>query len=59
MNLGPHASFILTAYAAAVIVIGGLIAWVVLDYRAQLRKLVDMEARGITRRSDRATPPSP
>jgi heme exporter protein D len=59
MNLGPHASFILTAYAAAVIIIGGLIAWVVLDYRAQLRKLVDMEERGITRRSDRATPPSP
>ncbi len=59
MNLGPHAAFILTAYAAAVIVIGGLIAWVVLDYRAQLRKLADMEARGITRRSDRATPASP
>ena len=28
-----------------------LIAWVVLDYRAQRRTLADLEARGITRRS--------
>ena len=59
MNLGPHAAFIVTAYAAATVVIGGLIAWVLLDYRAQLRKLADLEARGITRRSDRAAPASP
>jgi heme exporter protein D len=59
MNLGPHAAFIVTAYAAAAVVIGGLIAWVLLDYRAQLRKLADLEARGVTRRSDRAAPGSP
>ena len=53
MNLGPHASFIIAAYAAAIVIIGALIAWVLLDYRAQLRKLAEMEARGITRRSER------
>ena len=59
MDLGPHAAFILTAYAAAVVVIGGLIAWVLLDHRAQLRKLADLEARGVTRRSEPAKPASP
>jgi heme exporter protein D len=59
MNFGPHASFILGAYAAAIVIIGALIAWVALDYRAQRRKLIEMEARGITRRSERATPAAP
>ncbi len=59
MNLGPHADFILAAYAVAVVVIGGLIAWVVLDHRAQQRILADLEARGVTRRSERATPELP
>jgi heme exporter protein D len=51
MDLGPHAAFIVTAYAAALVIIGGLIAWVLLDRRAQLRKLAELEARGVTRRS--------
>jgi heme exporter protein D len=59
MNLGPHATFILAAYGAAVVVIGGLIAWVLLDHRAQMRKLLELEARGVTRRSERAKPASP
>jgi len=59
MDLGPHAAFIVAAYAAAVIVLGGVIAWVLLDYRAQRRKLADLEARGMTRRSDPAKPASP
>lgn len=59
MDLGPHAAFILAAYAAAVVVIGGLIAWVLLDYRAQTRKLAELEARGVTRRSDRTRPATP
>ena len=59
MDLGPHAAFIVTAYAAAVVIIGGLIAWVLLDRRTQLRKLTDLEARGMTRRSGpaRSAPP--
>jgi heme exporter protein D len=51
MDLGPHAAFILAAYAAAIVVIGGLIAWVMLDYRAQRRVLGDLDAQGLTRRS--------
>jgi heme exporter protein D len=56
MELGPYAAFILTAYAAAFVLIGGLIVWVRLDHRAQLRKLADLEARGITRRAGPAKP---
>jgi heme exporter protein D len=59
MDLGPHAAFIVSAYVAAAVVIGALIAWVLLDHRAQRRKLADLEARGVTRRSGRATPASP
>jgi heme exporter protein D len=50
MNLGPHADFIILAYGVAVAVVGGLIAWVLLDYRAQKIVLADLEARGVTRR---------
>lgn len=51
MGLGPHAGFIIAAWSVAIIVIAGLIAWVMLDYRRQLRILADFEKRGITRRS--------
>lgn len=54
MSLGPHADFILAAYAVAAVVIGAMIAWVVLDFRAQRRALADLETRGVTRRSERA-----
>ena len=56
MGLGPHASFIIAAYAVAVLVVAGLIAWVLADHRAQRRLLTDLEARGITRRSARKSP---
>jgi heme exporter protein D len=51
MSLGPHAAFIVAAYAVAVAVVAGLIAWVWLDFRAQRRALGDLEAHGVTRRS--------
>jgi heme exporter protein D len=53
MNLGPHADFIIAAYAVTLFVIALLITWVVLDYAAQRRVLGDMEDRGVTRRSAR------
>ena len=53
-NLGPHAAFIVAAYAAALAVIISLIAWVVADHTAQRRLLADLEARGVSRRSDKA-----
>jgi heme exporter protein D len=52
MDLGPHAGFIIAAYALAALVVIGLIAWVLADYAAQRRLLADLEARGVTRRSD-------
>ena len=53
MNLGPHADFIVAAYGIAVLVVAALIGWVALDPRAQRRSLERLEARGITRRSER------
>ena len=52
MNLGPHAFFIVSAYSVAALIGAAMIAWVVLDHRRQTRILADLEARGITRRSD-------
>jgi heme exporter protein D len=51
MNLGPHAAFIIASYAATIVVVGGLIAWVIADFRAQRRALGELEAHGVTRRS--------
>jgi heme exporter protein D len=51
MSLGPHAAFIITAYVITTLVVIGLIAWVELDSRMQRRKLAELEAQGITRRS--------
>ena len=53
MNLGQHASFIITAYAIAALVIVGLIGWVLADYRRQMTTLRDLESKGLTRRSTR------
>ena len=58
MQAATHTGFIVAAYAAAVIVVGGLTAWVMLDYRAQRRNLADLERRGIARRSAAARPES-
>ena len=46
MDLGPHAVFILVSYAAAIVVVAGLIAWVIGDHRVQRRALGDLEAHG-------------
>ena len=51
MNLGPHADFIVAAYAVTVFVVAAMVAWVVLDHSAQRRILGDLEERGVTRRS--------
>jgi heme exporter protein D len=58
MQGAAHTGFIIAAYAAAFIVVGGLTAWVMLDYRAQLRTLAGLEKRGVTRRSAPARPES-
>jgi heme exporter protein D len=53
MSLGPHAAFIVAAYAVAALVVAALVAWVVADYRIQKHRLAALEARGVTRRSNR------
>jgi heme exporter protein D len=53
MNLGPHADFIVAAYAVTLFVVVALIVWVLLDYSAQRRIIGDLEERGVTRRSQR------
>ena len=54
MNLGPHAFFIVSAYGVAALIVAVMIGWVVLDHRRQARVLADLEARGITRRSEQS-----
>jgi heme exporter protein D len=53
MNLGQHASFIVTAYAIVVVVVALLVGWVVADHRRQRAILRDLEASGVQRRSAR------
>ncbi len=43
--------FIVAAYVAAFAVVGSLIVWVTLDFRAQRRALAELEAKGLSRRS--------
>ena len=54
MSLGPYASFIVTSYAAAALVVAILIGWIALDHRNQTQRLRELEERGITRRSGRS-----
>jgi heme exporter protein D len=54
MDLGPHAAFIVIAYAAAIGIVAGLIVWIVLDRRYLVRELAELDAQGITRRSERS-----
>ena len=48
-----HAGFIAAAYVVTAVGLAGLIAWIVADGRTQRRRLADLEARGIKRRSER------
>ena len=55
MNLGPHAAFIVSAYGAATLIVGALIVWIVLDYVRLRRALSELDARGVSRRSEQAS----
>ena len=52
MNLGPHASFIIIAYAIAALVVIGLIAWVEIDNRLLRQRLARLKEQGVSRRSE-------
>lgn len=43
--LGPHAGFIVAAYAVAALILIGLVLWAVLDERRQKRLARELEAR--------------
>ena len=51
MDLGPHAVFIVGAYAAVAIGVLLLIAVTSVEARRTARRLRELEARGIRRRS--------
>ncbi|MDX2290333.1 MAG: heme exporter protein CcmD [Hyphomicrobiaceae bacterium] len=51
MDLGPHATFILAAYALVALVLAGLALWLWLDGRQQANLIADLERRGVRRRS--------
>jgi len=59
MSLGPYASFIVTSYAAAALVVVILIGWIMLDYRSQTQRLRELERSGVTRRSGRSATDRP
>jgi heme exporter protein D len=58
-SLGPYASFIVTSYAAAAVVVAILIGWVVFDYRNQTQRLRELDRSGVTRRSGRSAVDTP
>lgn len=51
-----HAGFIIAAYAATAVVLAVMVGWIILDGRLQRRRLNELEARGIRRRSARGAP---
>jgi heme exporter protein D len=54
MDLGPHAVFIVTAYAVTIGTIAALILFVTLERRHLARALDSFEAKGISRRPERS-----
>lgn len=52
-DLGPHAAFIWASYAATFLVVGGLTVWIVIGDRRLRRRLAELEAGGLGRRSAR------
>ena len=54
MSLGPYASFIVTSYLLATVVVLILIAWIAIDYRRQKQRVRELDASGVVRRSGRS-----
>jgi heme exporter protein D len=51
IDLGPHAVFIVWAYAGVALAVAGLIAYVIADRRKVESRIRALEAQGIRRRS--------
>ena len=46
-----HALFVTAAYLVSALGLGGLALWIVFDGRARRREIAELEAGGVTRRS--------
>jgi heme exporter protein D len=51
--MSTHALYVTAAYAITALVLAGLIGWILLDQRARKKDLVELEATGARRRSDK------
>lgn len=51
IDLGPHTTYILTAYAGVALVSLALIVWVIMQNRSVKARLAALEAQGVRRRS--------
>jgi len=51
IDLGPHAAFIWLSYAAALVVVAGLMLWAFGGEARNRAKLAELERRGVVRRS--------
>ena len=56
LDLGPHASFIIAAYAVTFVAVAALACFIVEDDRKQRRILAELERKGIRRRSAEPKP---
>ncbi|RCS24961.1 heme exporter protein CcmD [Phyllobacterium salinisoli] len=52
-----HLAFVLSSYGVSLVVLLGLVAWLLIDQRAQRTELQRLEAQGIRRRSQKAQKP--
>ena len=51
IDLGPHAVFILWGYAGVALAMVSLIAWTVVSAAGVEKRLAELEAQGVRRRS--------
>ncbi len=51
MDLGPHAAYIWSSYGIVGIVLAALMAWLIADGRRNQRRLTELDAKGVRRRS--------
>ena len=54
MSLGTYTTFIVSSYSIVLVVVVALIGWIAIDYRRQKRRLSELEAGGIARRSSQS-----
>ncbi len=52
-DLGPHANFMIAADLGVLIVVLGLIIGTILNAKTQKKRLVDLDKKGIRRRSEK------